>query len=40
MPETTYGTGATGFSGGQTRLVSSLQKMKKKRKKKKKKSKK
>lgn len=40
MPETTYGTGATGFSDGQTRLVSSLQQMKKKRKKRKKKNKK
>jgi len=40
MPETIYGTGATGFSDGQSRLVSSLQQMKKKRKKRKKKNKK
>ena len=40
MPETTYGTGATGFSDGQSRLVSSLKQMKKKRKKRKKKNKK
>jgi|TARA_R100001530_G_scaffold3726_4_gene5388 hypothetical protein len=34
MPDkTTYGTGATGFSDGQTKLVSSLKIMKKKRKK-------
>tara|TARA_R110000787_G_scaffold56997_1_gene130616 strand:- start:318 stop:434 length:117 start_codon:yes stop_codon:yes gene_type:complete len=37
MPGTTYGTGATVFSDGQTRLVSPLQGMKKKRKKRKKK---
>jgi len=37
MADTTYGTGATGFSDGQPRIVSSLQRMKKKRKKRKKK---
>jgi len=37
MPDTTYGTGATVFSDGSDRIVSSLKRMKQKRKNKKKK---